>query len=101
RLGTYTNFMNLLDMAGIAVPAGIGGKGLPFGITLCAPAFSEARLVALASRFAAAQGLAPGAPLLTQQPDDEGFIEIAVVGAHMSGLPLNHELTSRGAMFVE
>ncbi|MBX3489237.1 MAG: allophanate hydrolase [Parvibaculum sp.] len=100
RLGTYTNFMNLLDMAGIAVPAGIGGKGLPFGITLCAPAFSEARLVALASRFAAAQGLVPGAPLLTQ-PEDEGFIELAVVGAHMSGLPLNHELTSRGAMFVE
>ncbi|MBX3491451.1 MAG: allophanate hydrolase [Parvibaculum sp.] len=100
RLGTYTNFMNLLDMVGIAVPAGIGGKGLPFGITLCAPAFSEARLVALASRFAAAQGLAPGAPLLTH-PEDEGFIELAVVGAHMSGLPLNHELTSRGAMFVE
>ena len=101
RLGTYTNFMNLLDMAGIAVPAGVGGKGLPFGITFCAPAFSEARLVALASRFAATQGLAPGAPSLTQHTDDAGFIELAVVGAHMSGLPLNHELTSRGAMFVE
>ncbi|MEQ8283383.1 MAG: allophanate hydrolase [Parvibaculum sp.] len=101
RLGTYTNFMNLLDMGGIAVPAGIGGTGFPFGITLCAPAFSEARLAALASRFAAAQGLAPGAPSPMRRPDDEGFIELAVCGAHMSGLPLNHELTARGAMFVE
>ncbi len=99
RLGTYTNFMNLLDMAGIAIPAGIGATGLPFGITLAAPAFSETKLVALASAFAAAQGLAPGAP--GQRFEDEGFIELAVVGAHMSGLPLNHELTSRGAMFVE
>ncbi len=101
RLGTYTNFMNLLDMAGIAVPAGIDARGLPFGITLAAPAFSEARLVALASRFAAAQALAPGAPLPARAAGDDGFIELAVCGAHMSGLPLNHELTSRGAMFVE
>lgn len=104
RLGTYTNFMNLLDMAGIAVPAGIRvqGKaaGLPFGVTFCAPAFSDAKLVALAAAFEAAQGLAPGAPVAVEKPD-EGFIELAVVGAHMSGLPLNHELTSRGAMFVE
>jgi len=104
RLGTYTNFMNLLDMAGIAVPAGIRvqGKaaGLPFGVTFCAPAFCDAKLVALAAAFEAAQGLAPGAPVAVEKPD-EGFIELAVVGAHMSGLPLNHELTSRGAMFVE
>ena len=103
RLGTYTNFMNLLDMAGIAVPAGLRAAGpamgLPFGITLAAPAFSEARLVALASRFAAAQALAPGVP--AHAASDDGFIELAVCGAHMSGLPLNHELTSRGAMFVE
>jgi allophanate hydrolase len=104
RLGTYTNFMNLLDMAGIAIPAGIReagpAKGLPFGVTLAAPAFSEARLSAFASAFEAAQGLVPGAP--QPQPEtDESFIELAVVGAHMSGLPLNHELTSRGAMFVE
>ncbi|MEQ8934683.1 MAG: allophanate hydrolase [Amphiplicatus sp.] len=104
RLGSYTNFMNLLDMAGIAIPAGIRAegpsKGLPFGVTLCAPAFSEARLAAFASAFETAQGLVPGAPAPTPE-QDEGFIELAVVGAHMSGLPLNHELTSRGAMFVE
>jgi allophanate hydrolase len=104
RLGTYTNFMNLLDMAGIAVPAGIRAQGraagLPFGVTFCAPAFSDGKLVALAAAFQAAQGLAPGGPVAVEKPD-EGFIELAVVGAHMSGLPLNHELTSRGAMFVE
>lgn len=104
RLGTYTNFMNLLDMAGIAVPAGIRtdgrAAGLPFGITLCAPAFSETKLVALAAALEAAQELAPGSPVAVEPPD-EGFIEIAVAGAHMSGLPLNGELTSRGAMFVE
>ncbi|MEQ9196989.1 MAG: allophanate hydrolase [Parvibaculum sp.] len=104
RLGTYTNFMNLLDMAGIAIPAGIReagpAAGLPFGVTFCAPAFSEARLAAFASAFETAQGLAPGGPVPPSAPD-EGFIELAVVGAHMSGLPLNPELTARGAMFVE
>jgi allophanate hydrolase len=101
RLGTYTNFMNLLDLAGIAVPAGIGSGGLPFGITLAAPAFSEARLVEIAQRFQKALGIAPGAPQPASDARDEGFIELAVVGAHMSGLPLNHELTTRGGMFVE
>ena len=104
RLGTYTNFMNLLDLCGIAVPAGFRDagplKGLPFGVTLAAPAFADMRIAAFAAAFEAAQGLAPGGPR-DQAPDDEGFIELAVVGAHMSGLPLNHELTSRDAIFVE
>jgi len=101
RLGTYTNFMNLADMAGIAVPAGLGANGLPFGITLAAPAFREARLMELATRVHTALDLAPGGPQLRAKAEDGAFIELAVVGAHMSGLPLNHELTSRGGMFVE
>tara|TARA_R110002124_G_scaffold35649_5_gene115795 strand:- start:1400 stop:3217 length:1818 start_codon:yes stop_codon:yes gene_type:complete len=101
RLGTYTNFMNLADLAGLAVPAGIGANGLPFGITLCAPAFAEARLLELGARVHAALGLGAGGPALNARKTDEAYIELAVVGAHMSGLPLNHELTSRGAMFVE
>lgn len=104
RLGTYTNFMNLLDLCGIAVPAGFREAGplagLPFGVTLAAPAFTDMRIAAFAAAFEAAQGLAPGGPRETAA-DDDGFIELAVVGAHMSGLPLNHELTSRDAMFVE
>ncbi len=74
RLGTYTNFMNLLDMAGIAIPAGIReagpAAGLPFGVTFCAPAFSEARLAAFASAFETAQGLAPGGPVPPSAPDE-------------------------------
>tara|TARA_R110000868_G_scaffold242393_4_gene497902 strand:+ start:3061 stop:4872 length:1812 start_codon:yes stop_codon:yes gene_type:complete len=101
RLGTYTNFMNLADLAGLAVPAGIGANGLPFGITFCAPAFAEARLLELGSRFHSALGLGAGGPAINARKTDETYIELAVVGAHMSGLPLNHELTSRGAMFVE
>ncbi|MBX3504032.1 MAG: allophanate hydrolase [Parvibaculum sp.] len=104
RLGTYTNFMNLLDLCGIAVPAGFRQagprKGLPFGVTLAAPAFADSRIAAFAAAFEAAQGLAPGGPRRAAEAD-EGFIELAVVGAHMSGLPLNHELTSRDAIFLE
>tara|TARA_R110000824_G_scaffold118960_2_gene271605 strand:- start:228516 stop:230327 length:1812 start_codon:yes stop_codon:yes gene_type:complete len=101
RLGTYTNFMNLADLSGIAVPAGIGANGLPFGITLVAPAFAEASVLELAARFHSALGISSGGPLLQAKAEDAAFIELAVVGAHMSGLPLNHELTSRGGMFVE
>lgn len=101
RLGTYTNFMNLADLSGLAVPAGLCANGLPFGITLCAPAFAEARLLELGVRIHAALRLGAGAPALNARKTDEAYIELAVVGAHMSGLPLNHELTSRGAMFVE
>lgn len=104
RLGTYTNFMNLLDLCGIAVPAGFREtgplKGLPFGVTLAAPAFADMRIARFASAFEAAQGLASGAAR-EEEAADEGFIELAVVGAHMSGLPLNHELTWRDGMFVE
>ena len=104
RLGTYTNFMNLLDLCGIAVPAGFREtgplEGLPFGVTLAAPAFADMRIARFASAFEAAQGLASGAAR-EEEAADEGFIELAVVGAHMSGLPLNHELTWRDGMFVE
>jgi len=96
RLGTYTNFMNLLDMCGIAMPAGIGGNGLPYGVTFAAPALQEAQLAGIAQHYERALPFEFGAPALSEQ----GFMEIAVVGAHMSGLPLNHELTSRGGVFV-
>jgi allophanate hydrolase len=91
RLGTYTNFVNLLDMSGLAVPAGFRPDGLPFGVTLLAPAFHERALCALAERMQvpAAAPASPGAA-----------VRLVVCGAHMSGLPLNHELTERGARLV-
>ncbi len=85
NLGYYTNFLNLLDLCGLAVPAGFRPDGLPFGITYIARAFDDRTLLALAG--------APDAP--------EGTIDIAVCGAHMSGLPLNSQLTSLGANFVK
>ncbi|HSW12253.1 MAG TPA: allophanate hydrolase [Solimonas sp.] len=104
RLGTYTNFMNLLDYAALALPAGFTPAGLPFGVTLFGPAFSDEYLLALGQRWMAGQGTTgrqvsqwtPTAP-----PKPAGRIEVAVCGAHLSGMPLNPQLTSRGAFLVE
>ncbi len=95
QLGTYTNFVNLLDMAGIALPAGMRSDGLPFGITLLGPAFSDARLLQLGHWFS---GTAQRRYFAGHQSET---VRIAVVGAHLTGQPLNHQLTSRGARFVE
>lgn len=84
NLGYYTNFLNLLDLCGLAVPAGFRADGLPFGVTYIARAFDDRTLLALA-----------GAPDVA-----DGTLDIAVCGAHMSGLPLNAQLTALGAEFV-
>ncbi|KPG00080.1 allophanate hydrolase [Rhodopseudomonas sp. AAP120] len=103
RLGTYTNFVNLLDLCGLAVPASIGADGLPFGITLLAPGGRDAELASIGRIFHADTALPLGTtgksqpPLAALQPvanTDE--INIAVVGAHLSGMALNGELTSLG-----
>lgn len=104
NLGYYTNFMNLLDLSAIAVPAGFLGNGLPFGITFGAPAFSDAALLDLARRWQAVFPLALGATGIDREAklsqSAPGFIRVAVCGAHMSGLPLNHQLTDRGGQMV-
>jgi allophanate hydrolase len=81
RLGTYTNFANLLDLAALAVPAGTVA-GLPFGIMLTGPAGSDARLAEIAARC------------------DQGDVDLLVVGAHLSGQPLNHELLAAGGTLL-
>ncbi len=110
NLGTYTNFVNLLDMAAIAVPSSIVANGLPFGITLIGPAGSDLRLADLAQRYHHASGLALGATGLPLPPARSlarpalapvgATVDVAVVGAHLSGLPLNGQLTDRGATLV-
>jgi allophanate hydrolase len=100
NLGYYTNFVNLLDLAAVAVPAGLRANGLPFGVSLIGPAFTEQALLCLADRFHRAQSPVPG-DVLDLAACPPGCIAVAVVGAHLSGQPLNHELSSRQARLVK
>jgi len=105
-LGTYTNFVNLMDMCGIAVPTPPRADGRPGSVTILAAAGADAKVAALASKIeawgdrklGATEWLFEAEPLPEVAPADA--IRIAVCGAHMSGLPLNHTLTQRGAAFV-
>ena len=108
RLGTYTNFVNLLDLCGLALPAAMRADGIPFGITLLAPAGHDAALACIGRVFHADTKLTMGAKGLTQPPlaalpaatsGDE--IAIAVVGAHLSGMALNGELKALGGRLLE
>jgi len=108
RLGTYTNFVNLLDLCGLALPASLTSKGLPFGITLLGPGGQDARLADIGRVFHADTQLPLGAlkepqPPLKKIPNEarDGEIAVAVVGAHLSGLPLNGELVSLGGRLLE
>lgn len=98
RLGTYTNFVNLCDLAAIAIPAGFRPDGVPAGITLVGPAFSEGRLAGLAAAMHHAAGFAPAPP--RPAPLAAGETPLLAIGAHMSGLPLNGALRSFGARFL-
>jgi allophanate hydrolase len=104
NLGHYASFANLLDLSGVAVPAGFDERGLPFGITLLGPAFADEALLRLSDRFHHSASYTLGATAAPLPPAGTGFsppagpeIELAVVGAHLRGQPLNTELTSRGA----
>ncbi len=106
RLGTWTNFVNLCDLAAIAVPAGIGADGLPFGVTLVGPAWSEGRLAALADmihrQFAVTVGATGAALPPAAAPAALAADETALfcIGAHMSGLPLNGQVTALGGRLL-
>jgi allophanate hydrolase len=108
RLGTYTNFVNLLDLCGLALPAAMRPDNIPFGITLLAPAGQDAQLASIGRVFHADTKLTMGARRLPQPPlaalpaglsGDE--IAIAVVGAHLSGMALNGELKALGGRLLE
>lgn len=106
RLGYYTNFVNLLDLAATAVPAGFRADGLPFGITLIARPHQDGPLLHLAARVqrrlstrlgATAFPLPAPAPGLTLK---SGMMQLAVFGAHLSGLPLNDQLIALRARLI-
>jgi allophanate hydrolase len=97
NLGLYTNFVNLLDMSALALPAGFRRNGTGFGITLLGPAWADGQLLALAELYEAQP--APRAPALDLDRRPRA-VKLAVMGAHLRGMPLHKELTSRGARLV-
>jgi allophanate hydrolase len=107
RLGTYTNFVNLLDLCGLALPAAMRTDRIPFGITLLAPAGHDAMLASIGRVFHADTALPVGAKALQQLalaplPVTDGEeMAIAVVGAHLSGMALNGELQALGGRLLE
>ncbi len=108
HLGYYTNFVNLLDLCALAVPGTFRADGLPAGVTLIGQTHADHQLGAIGDRFHCASGvrmgatrfeLPPSAP--RQETPAKNEVVIAVVGAHLSGLPLNHQLTTRGARLLQ
>ncbi|MEP3350254.1 MAG: allophanate hydrolase [Marinomonas sp.] len=108
ELGYYTNFMNLLDLASIAVPTMMTENDMPFGITLVGPTFSDRMLMSIANRIQQALPLKKGAlytmgseamatPSNTTPVGNTATIDVMVCGAHLSGQPLNWQLVERGA----
>lgn len=107
RLGTWTNFMNLLDYSALAVPVGFSDAGLPVGVTLFGPTFDDLRLLSLGRALEGGAMLPLGATgierpaLRTLPPMADGTLELVVCGAHLEGLPLNHQLIERGGILQE
>lgn len=102
HLGHYTNFVNFFGLSGLALPFGFRADGMPFGVTLIGRAFAERALLAFGVRWQRAVPLPLGRTASQLPPADtdpavaEDRVSIAVVGAHMSGLPLNGQLTELG-----
>jgi allophanate hydrolase len=108
NLGFYTNFMNLFDLSGVAVPAGFRADGMPFGVTLVGPPAADRALLEVAARLHRMSVTTLGALDLPVPPRaappvvmPEGYMLVAVCGAHMRGLPLNHQLRDRGGYLVQ
>ncbi len=108
KLGYYTNFMNLLDLAAISVPTGFLDSQVGFGITLFSQALRDKYLLSVSAKLSAELALKPGAlavyknhtsPINTLVPQDT--VQVVVCGAHLEGLPLNWQLTERGGRLLE
>lgn len=108
NLGYYTNFMNLLDYAAIAIPTCFTEEKMPFGITVFSDAMSDQKLLTLAQRIQDNAQLSLGATgwtlpktTLATNTNSEAFIDVVVCGAHLSGMALNWQLTDRNAILIE
>ncbi len=108
NLGTYTNFVNLLDLAAVAIPVGFKPNGLPFGVSLIGRAFTDDGLLRVADRLhrqlskmlGGSQRQLASTPALAAPAAPPGCVLMAVVGAHLTGQPLNWQLTERKARLV-
>jgi allophanate hydrolase len=106
ELGYYTNFMNLLDYAAVAAPSGFMADGLPWGVTLFGRAFTDQYLLGIADAVQRHHGHplagnhAPSLPVPARLAQSDR-LRVVVCGAHLEGLPLNGQLTVRGARLVE
>lgn len=98
HLGRYTNFVNLLDMSALALPAGFRSNNTGFGVSLIAPAWGDELLLQLGARYEQAAAF-PASPALDLATRKSGVL-LAVVGAHLSGMPLHWQLSSRDARLV-
>jgi allophanate hydrolase len=107
-LGSYTNFVNFMGWCALALPSGVTATGLPFGVTFIAPGDADAALAGFGQRWqslaqqplgATGRAYAPHTP--ARWPAAEALLPIAVVGAHLQGLPLNGQLTERGAVLLQ
>ncbi|KZX78600.1 allophanate hydrolase [Oleiphilus sp. HI0009] len=104
ELGHYTNYMNLLDMSGLAIPTAFTDQGLPFGVTLVGPAFADRALLSIAKRFETLFDLPLGASDLSRERTEAAqvsttqTVDVLVCGAHLEGLPLNWQLKERKAV---
>jgi allophanate hydrolase len=108
HFGRYTNFVNLYDYAAIAIPAGFGGNGLPGGVTLIGPMFTDDALAPFADAMHRALGAGMGKDISAPLPEasrvaplHDGSVPIVVVGAHLTGMPLNQELTEPGGYLLK
>jgi len=107
NLGYYTNFMNLLDCAAVAVPAGYLDSGLPWGVSLVSTCMSDRKLLSYANRWQQFKQMRPGKTGISLEETDtrdiqfSSMIELVVCGAHLQGLSLNWQLKERGATLVE
>ena len=99
RLGLYTNFVNLLDMSAIAVPAGFRASSTGVGVSLIGPAWCDASLLDLAARYE--ETLAEPSPPRLDLEMRPARVQLGVVGAHLSGMPLHWQLSSRAARLVQ
>lgn len=105
HMGAYTNFVNFADLSALALPNSIRADGLPTGVTFIAPAWMDEALAKFGQKWQQASQLKLGTSELSYEKTTEissgHSVKLAVVGAHLSGMPLNFQLTTRGGTLIK